>query len=126
METEAVADLDHLAIGNPDMGPRAIVRGVAVRDEGVQAVVATRQLDDDEDALGVALDARALQRLRGERSRRAGQEHRQRRADADAVQPAREKVASRTATRHSTPHASSRVGIRGYSTRDTAARAAPV
>ena len=44
------------------------------------------------------LDARAFERLRGQRRRRAAQDERQAGADADAVQAAREEIAARTAT----------------------------
>src|SRR6476660_3421002 len=67
MKSESVADLDHLALRNAQMGPRAVIRRVAVRYDRVEAVVAAGQFDDDEDALGVFLDARALERLRDER-----------------------------------------------------------
>ena len=74
---------------NADARPRAVVGRIAVRHDGVQPVVAARQLEHDEDALGMLLDARALQRLRGQRRRRAAEEERQPGADADAVQPGR-------------------------------------
>ena len=77
----------------PSFGRARVVRGVAKRHDGVQAVVATGQLDDDEDAVGMLLDARALERLRGERRRRAAQEQRQPRADTDAVHAADQEVA---------------------------------
>ena len=60
MEAEAVGGLDDLALGDSEFRPRAIVRGVAVRHDGVQAIVAARQLDDDENALGMRFDAGAL------------------------------------------------------------------
>src|SRR5262245_20665201 len=112
------------------MGTRAVVRGVAVRHDGVQAVVAAGQFDDDEDALGVFLDAAPLERLRGQRGGGAGDEHWQGGADADPIEAAREEVASRTAARHSTPLLSNpfgtnRVGTPACSTPGTAARAAP-
>ena len=69
------------------MRPGAVIRRVAERHDGVQPVVAARQFEDDEDPFGMLLDARALERLRGQRSRRAAEEHRKRGADADAVQP---------------------------------------
>ena len=52
--------LMHVALRDPELRPGAVVRGVAVRHDGVQAVVAARQLDDDENALGMLLDAGAL------------------------------------------------------------------
>ena len=60
MEAEAVGGLDDLALRDAQLRPGAVVRRVAVRHDGVQAVVAARQLDDDEDPLGVLLDAGAL------------------------------------------------------------------
>ena len=84
----------HVAIRDPELRPGAVVRGVGVRNDRVQAVVAAGQLDDDEDPLGMLLDAGALERLRRERRRRAAQDERQSGADADAVQPAGEEVAA--------------------------------
>src|SRR2546430_11537147 len=51
METEAVGNLDDFSIWNSQIRPRAMVRRVAERDDRVQAVVAARQLDDDENPL---------------------------------------------------------------------------
>jgi transcription antitermination factor NusA-like protein len=67
MKAEAVGDRDRVALPDPEARPGAVVIRVAVRDDGVQAVVAARKLDDDEDALGTALEARASERLGGER-----------------------------------------------------------
>jgi hypothetical protein len=39
MEAEVVVDLEHLARGNADVRPGAIVRRITVRHDGVQAVV---------------------------------------------------------------------------------------
>src|SRR5262245_43861394 len=130
VKSESVADLDDLALWNTQMGTRAVIRGVAVRHDGVQAVVAAGQFDDDEDALGVFLDARPLERLRGQRGAGAGDEHRQGGADADPIESARQEVASRTAARHSTPLLSNpsgtnRVGTPACSTPDRAILAAP-
>jgi hypothetical protein len=61
VEAEPIADLDHLAVGDPDVGPGAVVRRIAVRNERVQAVIAAGELDDDENALRMFLNARALQ-----------------------------------------------------------------
>src|SRR5207302_10956340 len=85
---------------NSQIRPRAVVRRVAERDDGVQAIVAARQLDDDENALGMFLDARALQRLRGQRRRCAVQHERQPGAHAEAIQPAHEKITPRTRATH--------------------------
>ena len=98
MEAEAVGGLDDLALGDSQLRPSAVVRRVAVRHDGVQAVVAARQLDDDENPLGMLLDAGALERLRRQRRGRAAQDQRQAGADADAVQPAGQKVAARAGT----------------------------
>jgi hypothetical protein len=65
MEPEAIRNLDHLAFGDSQFRPGAIVGGVTEWDDRVQAVVATRQLDDDEDALGMFFEAGSLERLRG-------------------------------------------------------------
>ena len=64
MEAEAVGGFDHVAFGNPDLRPGPVVRRVADGHDGVQAVVAAGQLDDDENPLGMLFDAGALQRLR--------------------------------------------------------------
>ena len=101
MEPEAVGDLDDLALGNPELRPRLVVGGIAERHDGVQAVIAARQLDDHEDAVGMLLDARAFERLRGERRGRAVQDERQSRADAEAVHPSSDEVAAGTAAAHS-------------------------
>src|SRR5262245_29259781 len=108
VKSESVANLDDLALWDAQMGTRAVIRRIAVRHDGVQAVVAARQFDDDEDTLGVFLDARPLERLRRQRGGGAGDEHRQGGANADPIEAAREEVASRTAARHSTPLLSNR------------------
>src|SRR5262245_39118070 len=108
VKSESLADFDDLAFWNAQMGTRAVIRRVAERYDSVQAIVAAGQFDDDEDALGVFLDARPLERLRRQRGGGAGNEHRQGGADADPIEAAREEVASRTAARHSTPLLSNR------------------
>ena len=100
MKAEAVGRFDHLVLGDAELRPRAVVRRIAVRHDGVQAVVAARQLDDDENALRTFFDARPLQGLRRQRGGRAAQHERQAGADADAVEPAGQKLASRTRTTH--------------------------
>src|ERR1044072_7563289 len=85
MEAEAVGDLDDLAFGNTELRSRLVVRRIAKRDDGIQSVVAARQLDDDEDAVRVLLDARALKGLSGKRGRRAIQEEGQSRAESETV-----------------------------------------
>jgi hypothetical protein len=51
MEAKAVGDFDHLALGDPDLRPGPVVRGVAERHDGVQSIIAAGQLNDDEDAV---------------------------------------------------------------------------
>ena len=52
--------LEHVAIRDAELRPGAVVGRIAVRHDSIQPVVAAGQLDDDQDALGVLLDARAL------------------------------------------------------------------
>ena len=92
MEAEAVGDLDDLALGDPELRPRAVVRGVAKGHDRVQSVVAAGQLDDHEDAVRMFLDAGALQRLGRERGRRPAEDQREHPADTDAAHPAHEKI----------------------------------
>ena len=99
MKAEAVGGLEHVALLDPELRPGAVVGRIAVRHDRVQPVVAAGQLDDDENALGMLLDARALERLRRERGRRAAQDERQPGADADAVQSAGEEIAARAGQR---------------------------
>src|SRR4030095_3463039 len=96
VESEAIGNLDNLAFGNPQLRPRAVVRGVTKRDHRVQAVVATRQLDDHKDPVGVLLNARAFERLRGERRGRAVQDEGQTGTDAKSVHPPSDEVAAIT------------------------------
>jgi hypothetical protein len=79
----------------PRFGLRAVIGRVAVGHDRVQPVVAAGQLDDDENALGMLLDARAFERLRRERCRCAAQDERQAGADADAVESPDQEVAAR-------------------------------
>jgi hypothetical protein len=95
MKAESIRNLDNLLLRNADTWSGAVIRGIVVRNDGVQAIVAARELEHDKNPLGVFLDARPLQRLRRQRGRRAVQEGWQRRADADAVQTLREEVAAR-------------------------------
>ncbi len=121
VEAEPFGDLDRVALADGQVRPGAIVARVAVRDDGVQAVVAARQLDDDENPFGMLLEAGACQRLCGQRRRRAVENERQRGADTDAVQAVREEVApgtraseietSRTVGGHLASPRSIRVGI---------------
>src|SRR4030095_6910607 len=64
----------------------------------MQPIVAARQLDDDEDAIRVLLDARALERLRGERGGGAIQDEREPRAHPKAVHPPHEEITPRART----------------------------
>src|SRR5262245_10183827 len=66
MEPESISPLDRVALPNADRRPGAVIGGVAVGNDGIESIVAARQLDDDEDALGMFFDARAAKRLRGE------------------------------------------------------------
>jgi hypothetical protein len=104
VEAEVIVDLEDLAIRNTEMRPGAVVRGVPVGNDGVQAVVAARQLEHDENSFRAFFDARALQRLGRQGGRRAAEEHRKGRADANAVQSTNEKVASTARMAHLTPH----------------------
>src|SRR4029077_14435896 len=88
---------------NPDVRPGAVVRRVAVRDDGVEAVVAAGQFEDDENPLGMLLHAGALDRLSGQRGGRAAEKDRQPRGEPDAVQPATEKFTARAVASHSQP-----------------------
>src|SRR5205823_2706747 len=97
VEAEAVGHLEHLTLRNADPRTGAVIGRVAVRYHGVQAVVAARQLEHDEDAIGMTLEAGALQGLGGERRRRPAEDDRQSGPETDAVQPARQKVTTRTA-----------------------------
>src|SRR5262245_30892203 len=65
VEPETVRNLDNLPLADSEIRPRPIVRRIAEGDDGVETVVATGELDHDENALRVLLDARPLQRLRG-------------------------------------------------------------
>src|SRR5688572_4123500 len=67
MKAETIGDFDHLSLGDAQLRTCTVVGSVAEWDDGVQAVVAARQLDDHENAVGMPLDAGALQGLRGER-----------------------------------------------------------
>ena len=98
MKAEAVGGLEHVAILDPEIRPGAVVGRVGVRNDRIQPVVAAGQLDDDQDALGVLLDARAFERLRRERGRRAAQDEREAGADADAVQSPDQEIAARART----------------------------
>src|SRR5439155_22090833 len=88
MKTESFGGLEHLAILDPEFRSGAVVGRIAVGYDGIQPVIASGQLDDDEDAFRVLLDAGTLERLGGERRRCAAQDERQTGADADAVHPA--------------------------------------
>src|SRR5437763_3161700 len=94
MKPESVGGVDDVTIRNPQVRSGAIVRGVAVRDDRVQPVIATRELDDDKNSLGMLLYARSLKRLRRQRRRRPAQDEGQPRPHADAVEAADEKVAA--------------------------------
>src|SRR5215471_4131329 len=96
MEPERVAHLQNVFRRDANAGASAVIGGIAVWHDGVEAVVAPGELEHDEDSLGMLLHARALERLRSERGGRATQKHRQARADTDAVQTAHEKFATRT------------------------------
>ena len=84
--------------GIPEIRPDPVVLVVAERDDGVQAVVATGQLDDDQDPLGTALGARALERLRRQCGRRPVEQHREPGRDPDAVQPLPQEITPRAPT----------------------------
>src|SRR5262245_3157741 len=76
-EAEAVGDFDHLALVEPELRLGAVVSGIATGHDSIQSVIAAGQLNDDEDAVRMLLDARALKCLSGERSRRAAEDQRQ-------------------------------------------------
>jgi hypothetical protein len=96
MKTEAVGGLDDVTVRDSELWPRPVIGRVAVGNDGVQAVVAARQLDDDENSLRMLLDARALERLRRQRCRHAVQECRQSRCHSHAIQAAGEELATGT------------------------------
>ena len=95
VKAEPLGGFEHASILYPQLWPGAVIGRVAVRNDRVQPVVATGQFDDDQDTLGVLLDARAFERLRRERGRCAAQDERQAGADADAVQSPNEEIAAR-------------------------------
>src|SRR4029079_9313737 len=95
MKAETVCRLDGVALLDPQLRTRAVVRWIAIRHDRVQAVVATGQLDDHENTLGMPFDAGAFERLRRQGSGGAAQDHRERSANTDAIQSANEKFATR-------------------------------
>ena len=97
MEAKTVRDLDDLAFGNTELRSRFVVRRIAKRDDGIQSVVATRQFDDDEDAIRVLLEARTFERLGRERGGRAIQEEGQSRAESETVHASNNEVPAVTA-----------------------------
>ncbi len=103
MKAKSMRRFQHFALRDAELRSRAVVRGIAIGHDRVQTVVAARQLDHDENSLGMRLDAGALERLRRQRRRRAAQHKRQSGADADAVQPADQKVATGTRRTHGHP-----------------------
>ena len=98
MKAEPLGGFEHVAILDPEIRPGAVIGRVGVRDDRIQPVVAAGQLDDDQDALGMLLDARAFERLRRERGRCAAQDERETGADADAVQSPSQEIAARART----------------------------
>src|SRR5438552_7257592 len=105
MKTEPLGRFEHIAILDPELGPGAVIGRVGVRNDRIQPVVAAGQFDDDQDALGVLLDARSFERLGRERGRSAAQNERETGADADAVKPPDQEIAARarTAEMHDQP-----------------------
>ena len=99
VEPEPIGRLDDLAFGDPELRSGAVVGGIAVRHDGIQAIVAARQFDDDENSLGMLFDTGALERLCGEYGRRAAKDQREPDAHTDAVHATREEVAARTRAR---------------------------
>src|SRR6185503_16290342 len=96
VESETWSDVDGLLLRDRQVRPRAIVRGVAEGDDGVEAVIPTGQLDHDEYPVAVLLDAGPFERLRGQRGRGPAEDHRQRRADTDPVETPNEEFTART------------------------------
>ena len=94
MEAKAVGDLDDLALRNPELRPRLVVLRVTERHHRIQAVIAARQLDDDEDAVRMLLDARALKGLSGERGGRPIQDERQSRTETETVHSLGDEIAA--------------------------------
>ncbi len=54
-----IIDLQHIARGDADLGPGAVIRVVRIRHDHVEAVIAPGHLEDDED--GAVLPGRHLQ-----------------------------------------------------------------
>src|SRR5215510_7378096 len=98
MEAVSAGDLDRFALFDPELRPRAIVRGVSEWHDGVESVVTAGELDDHEDAIRVSLDARPFERLRRECRLRAAQDERQPGADPKAVHAANQEVPTRAFT----------------------------
>src|SRR5262245_25824430 len=96
MEAESRSGFDHRSLRYSKLRSRTIVGGIAVRHDGVQAIVAAGQLDDYENAFRMLLNARALQRLSGEHRRRAAENNRQPGAYPKAIQSSREEIPART------------------------------
>src|SRR5262249_53122313 len=51
VQADLVAQLDHLLLGDLKGGPRLVIEVVLERDDGVEAVVAAGEFDDDEDVI---------------------------------------------------------------------------
>ena len=96
MEAGLAGDGDRLVLGNPEHRTDAVVLVIAVRHDCVEAVVASRQLHHDENAIGVFPPA-AGQGFSRQRSRRSSQHERQTRGHADTVEAPPQEVAARAA-----------------------------
>ena len=81
-ETEMLVDLSETACTDSDLRTKAVIGVIGIRDQCVEAVVASRQLEHDQYAAVVRY-------LRSERLRRAREQgrdgHNPRRTNADAI-----------------------------------------
>ena len=65
MQPELVIELDHVARGNPKFWTRLGIELISIRNHGIESIVATRKLDDDQDALGIRVPVLLLGKLAG-------------------------------------------------------------
>ena len=96
MKAKAVGRLDDVVFAYTEFRTSMVVGRIVIRHHGVQPVVPARQLDDHQNPLRMSFDARSRERLCGQGDRSPVQKTGQRRRQADAVQPALEKLPART------------------------------
>jgi hypothetical protein len=94
VEAEVVIQLQHLVLGDADLGSGLVVGVVPIGHNRIETVIATRQFDHDQDALRVflAADQRLVGPGQGEPFEHGGQT----RGHADSVHASAEEVAPRT------------------------------